>query len=286
VIATVALVRARRNTTAALLARMPAGSAVILSIDFGALRSSGVLSLLASSQMMQEPEYRVFVEQTGFDYLTDLDSALVSFHPNGTFLLLRGRFDWKNLKEYTAHQGGFCYNTLCRVAGSTPRRKISFFPLQSGTMALAVSDDDSAAARLQAAGVKRALDIPEEPVWALVPVGALRDSDAVPPGTRAFARALGTAETVVFAAGLDGRRIQLRMDAACRTPSAAAALTTQLRDTTARLRELIAREHQTPSARDLSGVLAAGAFEQSGARVLGRWPIPRELLENIAGGSL
>jgi hypothetical protein len=76
------------------------------------------------------------------------------------------------------------------------------------------------------------------------------------------------------------------MDAACRSAADARALVTELRDTTARLRDLIARENQTPNANDLSGVLAAGAFELKDAHVLGRWPIERSFLESLAGGAL
>jgi hypothetical protein len=287
VIAGVAYMRARRTSTAALLAHLPAGDATIVSIDFRALRNSGVLGILSSSRVMQEPEYRSFVDRTGFDYLKDLDSALVSFHPSGTFLLLGGRFDWKNLKDYAVHEGGSCYNTLCKMPGSTPQRQISFFPLQSGVMALAVSPDDSAAAALlrprEEAG---RLAIPTDPVWALIPVKGLQDSAAAPPGTRAFARALGSADTVLFAAAPSGNQVTLRMEATCRNPAAALALASDLRDTTARLRDFLAREHQTPNSADLSGVLAAGAFEQNGTAVTGRWPLAHEFLASLAGGSL
>ncbi len=286
VIGGVALLRSRRTNTATLLTRLPSDDAVIASIDFHALRNTGVLGLLSGSRVMQDPEYRAFVDQTGFDYLNDLDTVLISFHSTGTYLLLRGRFDWKALRDYTAKQGGHCYNTLCRMGGSTPQRRISFFPLQSGVMALAVSQDDSAALMLHTRGVQRPQTIPEDPVWALIPVATLKNSASVPAGTRTFARALGAADSVLLAAAPDGGQVALRMDASCRTAAGAHALATELRDATARLRDFIARESQTPSTRDLSGVLAAGAFEQNGAHVLGRWPVSRDLLESIAGGSL
>jgi hypothetical protein len=286
IIGGVAVLRARRVTTAALLSRLPADNALVLSVDFRALRQAGVLGIFSASRMLQEPEYRAFVDRTGFDYLNDLDAALVSFHPSGTYLLLRGRFDWRNLKDYVVQQGGTCYNTLCKVAGSTPQRNISFYPIQPGIMALAVSEDDAAAMKLQPRGPVRKLSIPDDPVWALIPVSSLKDNAAAPPGTRAFARALGAADNVLFAAAPEGRQVTLRMDATCRTPVAARALATELRETTARLRDLITREHQAPNAADLSGVLAAGAFEPSDTHVLGRWPLGRQFLENIAGGSL
>ena len=39
-------------------------------------------------------------------------------------------------------EDGHCYNSLCRLNGSTPERKISFFPVQQNLMAMAVSPDD------------------------------------------------------------------------------------------------------------------------------------------------
>jgi hypothetical protein len=286
VIGVVALVRVNRNSTASLLSRLPADGAVVVSIDFRALRKAGVLGLLSSSKVMQEPEYRAFVDQTGFDYLNDLDSALISFHSTGTYFLLRGKFDWKNLRDYTVQQGGTCYNTICKVNGSTPDRKISYFPLQTNMMALAVSRDDSAVIQLQTRRKPKAFDIPDDPVWSLIPVGVLKNSAAVPAGTRTFARALEGADAVVFSAAPEGGRIGVRMDATCRTAADARALAAQLTDATALLRNLIARENKTPNQRDLSGVLAAGAFELRELHVLGRWPVDRAFLESLSGSAL
>ncbi|MGE5647128.1 MAG: hypothetical protein ACM336_15205 [Acidobacteriota bacterium] len=286
-IAGVAVWRSNRSSAAALVSRLPSdGGAIVLSVDFAALRKAGVLGLLNSSRVRQEPEYRSFVNQTGFDYLNDLDAALVSFHSTGTYFLLRGRFDWKNLKDYTVHQGGTCYNTFCRVAGSTPERKISYFPLQPGMMALAVSRDESAAMQLQTHRAGRKFNIPDDPVWSLIPMAALKNSGQLPPGTRAFARLLADADTVVISAAVEDGRIGLRMDASCRSAAGAKTLAAQLTDATALLRNLIARENKAPNASDLSGVLAAGAFENRDTHVLGRWPLDRAFLENLAGNSL
>ena len=224
----VAAFRLRSASTASLFARLPADNAVVVYIDFHALRNAGVLQLLGASRMLQEPEYRSFVDQTGFDYLNDLDSALVSFHSSGTYLLLRGRFDWKNLAEYTVHQGGSCYNTLCKVNGSTPERKISYFPLQPGIMALAVSRDNSAVTQLQERRAQNRIAIPTAPVWSLIPAAAIRDNTAGPAGIRAFAQALEGADILLLSAAPEGQRIALRMDAVCRTSAAAAALAGQL----------------------------------------------------------
>jgi hypothetical protein len=234
VIAGVALYRMKRTSNAALFSRLPAADAVVVSIDFRALRKAGVLGVLGSSGMMQEPEYRVFVEQTHFDYLSDLDAALVSFHPRGTYLLLRGKFDWKRLKEYTVRQGGRCDNTLCRVAGSAPDRKISYFPLYPNVMAAAVSRNESAATELQAGRSGPEFAMPEDPVWSLIPIRAITNGAHVPAGTRAFARALEGADAVMLSVAPEGGEIALKMDASCRSAGDARACATSLPASTRR----------------------------------------------------
>jgi hypothetical protein len=286
VVAGIALTRMRSGSPAALLGRLPSQGAVIVSVDFRSLRRSGALAVLAGSKMTQEPEYRAFVYQTGFEYLNDLDSALIAFRPNGTYFLLGGRFQWKTLKEYTVNNGGTCHNTLCRIQGSGPDRMISYFPLRPDVMALAVSGDASAATGMQGSKPPFKFDVPREPVWVLLPVATLKSNASLPPGARPFVRVLEGADSVLLAAGPDGKRWTVRLDATCHDARSAAALVTQLRDIAAQLRGLIAREGQTPNPSDLSGVLTAGAFEQRDAHALGRWIIEPEFLESLSRGTL
>src|SRR6266700_569759 len=107
--------RSRALTPAALLRRMPVRDALVLYIDFSQLRRSGILPLLDGSKVGEEPEYKGFVRQTEFDYKQDLDAALVAFAPDGKFMLVRGRFEWKSLFAYATAQGGRCNNTFCRM---------------------------------------------------------------------------------------------------------------------------------------------------------------------------
>src|SRR3982074_3397307 len=87
-IGTVAYLRTRDlNTLESILARLPSDNATVLSIDFAALRQGGILDLLSGPVVDQEPEYKLFVEKTAFDYRRDLDHAFVSFHPSGVFFL-------------------------------------------------------------------------------------------------------------------------------------------------------------------------------------------------------
>src|SRR5438874_7891716 len=126
------------------LARLPSENAAVLSIDFAALRRGGVFDLLSGPVVAEEPEYKTFVEKTGFNYRRDLDHAFISFPSGGVYFLVSGRFDWKRLEAYAREQGGGCSSGLCRMPGSQPTRKISFFPLRSNLLAMAVSPDESA----------------------------------------------------------------------------------------------------------------------------------------------
>jgi hypothetical protein len=275
--------RSQYDSTPSLLRQLPYEDAVVLSIDFDALRRAHVLDLLAASTTPQDPEYRAFVDSTGFDYLRDLDSALVAFGNTGTYMLLRGRFDWKSLAQYVKAQGGACNNSFCRLKSSAHDRTISYFPLRPNILALADSADSYAATKLQSRRPVPALTAPSDPAWALIPASALKDTTRLPSGTRSFARLLEGAQRIVFSGGPDGPRLRVQLEVTCRTAEQAAALASQLRATTALLRQLIERERQAPNPRDLSGILTAGVFEQKGQRVIGTWAVQRSFLEALAG---
>src|SRR5579885_3235219 len=134
------------STQLDLLARLPNEPAAVLSADFSILRHAGLLS---SRSIALEPEYKAFLDGTGFDYRRDLDFVVASFSGAGEFFVARGHFDWAKLRNYAIRQGGSCYDQLCRVQGSTPERRISFLPLRDNVIALAVSTDDLAATRLR-----------------------------------------------------------------------------------------------------------------------------------------
>jgi hypothetical protein len=268
------------------LARIPPGESIILYVDWDALRRLGVLDLLALSRIGEEPEYAAFVEQTGFDARQDLREVLIAFHPEGNFFLARGRFDWPSLERFVTRQGGTCYNSFCRVEGSRPERRISYFPLRSDVMALAVSRDPSAAYRLQ----ERHSTLPPRPasvapLWALLPASKLRNAAVLPTGTRLFAKALSETEWLLFAAAPSGDHLELRLEVNCRSAEQARVLLNQLRGLTEALREMIAREKLQPNPRDLSGVLTAGVFEQRDRRVYASWPLGRPFLESLAVGA-
>ncbi|MDQ6705877.1 MAG: hypothetical protein M3Z85_07920 [Acidobacteriota bacterium] len=260
---------------AVLLSRLPTKDAVVLSVDFAALRRGGILDLLSKSKVPEEPEYQTFVRNSNFDYKRDLDSALVAFAPDGTFFLINGRFDWRKLVEYAKLQGGSCYGDLCRMTGSTATRRISFVPLRQDLMALAVSGDDLAASRLKEPGPRRAIQVPSQPVWLSIPSSALKTGSKLPAGTRLFTSAMAGAEDVTLTLGPQGQSFDARLEASCHSQADAASLAAQLEKVTAML--------QGPPG-DLRGILSSGAFRQQGQTVFGRWTVRKDFIENLAGG--
>lgn len=280
--------RMAAQSPAGMLRRLPAQNAAVLFVDFEALRRGGILKLLSQSKNGEEPDYQGFVRASGFDYRNDLDLAAVSFSNDGAFFVIKGRFDWKKLERYAESQGGSCRSHLCRMPGSTAERKISFSPLQSNLMALAVSSDSSAAVRLQEAssGAVQPLDLPSDPVWFSIPAENLKGERQLPGGAHVFATALASADKILLSLGPEGPQFEARLAVTCRNSTDAAALAVQLQRATSLLRDSITRENQKPDPKDLSGVLTAGVFQQAGRRVLGRWPLPPVFLESLAGGTL
>ena len=267
-----------------ILARLPSEDASILSIDFTSLRRSGILDLLSGPVVDEEPEYKAFVDKTAFDYRRDLDHAFVSFHPSGVYFLIQGRFDWKRLEAYAREQGGGCFNTLCRMPGSVPPRKISFFPLKSNLLAMSVSADDFAATRLnEPSKSARRLAILKEPVWLSLPSATLKKSSEFPTGTQLFAKAMQDAESATISLAPQGKAIEAQLVVVCRNAQEASVLAAQLQKVTEVLRQLIQKEKQKPGPTDLAGILTAGVFHQEDARVLGHWPIERAFLDSLAG---
>ena len=271
-------------TIKGLLARIPPEESVVLGIDVRAMRRAGILEAVAGSPVTEEPEYKDFVTETGFDYREDLDLVLVSFQKNATYLLVRGRFDWKKLTSFAISQLGVCHNSLCRMKGSTPQRNISFFPVSRGLMALAVSADSWAVTRL---AVRHRSDlafpVPDQPVWLHIPVSSLKDHSRLPSGTHKFAEAMEGARTITLSIGPREGRLEAMLDVTCRSQDDATSLVGQLEEIARLLQKMIEQANEKPNPRDLSGVLTAGTFRSAGVRVEGRWPVERAYLENLKG---
>jgi hypothetical protein len=274
----------RRMDATALVECLPRDRSTHVYIDVDALRRGGLLDLVAGSSAAEEPDYRRFVDQTGFDYRTDLDAVAAGFTGGDVYLALRGRFDWKHLAKYARDQRGKCVNVTCDMPASTPDRHISFYPLESNVLALAVTRLDRDVTMIGPSQWPHPPQLPPEPVWISAPSFAFTDVNNLPAGTHAFLSPLAQAQNIVFAIGPDGNRLQIRLDVACANPESAAALAAQLTSTTAYLKKMLERDHKTPNAGDLSGVLVAGAFQQKDQRVVGTWPVERAFVEALATG--
>jgi hypothetical protein len=262
---------------------MPTEDALLVYIDCNALREAGILQMLAGSKTGQEPDYQAFVRRTQFDYQQDLESVLLAAAPTGNYLFVRGRFDWKSLRAYAEAEDGRCNNSFCKVPGSTPERHISFFPVQSGLMAIAASTDDSAAWRLSETSKTRQ-EGPTGPVWMSIPPRILKASDSLPTGTPMFARTLEHADSVTLTFAPEGNHFAARLNVHCRNPQDAADIAAQLAKATTVLRAILASEKRLPNPADLSHPLANGVFRSEGPRVYGYWPFERVLLESLFGG--
>lgn len=277
--------RARTMSPADLMKRLPAQDALLLYIDFSALRRAGLLQLLDGSKLGQEPEYESFVRDTDFNYLQDLDSALAAFAPAGKYILAQGRFDWQALHAYAEKQHGGCYNTLCKMDGSAPDRNISFLPLQSGLMALAVSTDAAAALRLETAEAGPPLPAPDAPIWMFLPRAFLKSQDSLPAGTLQFAKSVEDARSVTLGFSPEGNRLAARLNVLCHSDQEAALAAAGMTELTGVLRKIVAQSGHKPSLSDPGGpmtlVLASGSFTSKGSLVFGYWPIERAEVEQL-----
>jgi len=261
-----------------LLSRFPVEEAAVFQADVAKLRRAG---LLAASTQPLEPEYKQFVDDSGFDYRRDLDLAAASFSASGTYIIARGRFDWKKLEAYAKKQGGNCYQRLCRMPGSRPERRISFLPLRDDTLALAVSTDDLAASKLENTGPRVTASLPVEPVWLSVPGTFLRKREVLPMSLRVTLSGIITADRVVFTGNQAGQGIELRMSATCRTVDEARTLASQLSSSTSQIREAIAKG---AASEELVRVLASGRFDQQNKTVSGTWPLSHTILQTLGAG--
>ena len=278
--------RSRPIPTARLLKRLPGGNALVVYVDFAELRRGGILQPLDNAKIEEDPDYQAFARKIDFDWKQDLDSLLIASAPNGNFMFARGHFDWKSLRSYAVSVGGDCYNSLCRTVGSAPERRISFFPVQSGLMALAVSPDQSAALELQTTKPGPDPEVPHAPLWVSAPASFLQSAANLPAGTRMFARSVENAENVLLTFGPDSGRIAARLDVLCRNERDAAEIAGQLASATLTLKRMLENEHQKPGPADLAGILASGNFRSEGRRVLGSWTIERAFVESILSGGV
>ena len=277
-----------------LLAPLPRDRATIVYIDAARLRRTGILDLIAGSKAAEEADYRTFVEQTGFDYRTDLDAVGASFNPSGSYFVLLGRFQWPRLNAYANAQGGECRNGVCNVRDGASGRNISFYPLSSGVLALAVNPGPWGVMSIAAGRARISATLPPEPVWISAPAAVTAQMDQLPLAAGLLLAPLARAETVTLALGARGADFQMRLEAQCSSPEIAATVTRQLAGALAALRQAVsgndlgkqAGKNPAGERAGLSAVLAKGAWEQREARVIGTWLLQRSFVVEFAGGQI
>jgi hypothetical protein len=277
----------RAYDAAGLVETLPRNGSAIVYLDFAALRAAGLLDALTGSKSKEESDYRRFVEDSGFDYRSDLEAVAVAFVDGNTYATARGRFQWKRLADYARASGGSCANDICQMPASQPGRFISFYLLRSNVMALAVSPDRHGVDVIsppQGDPVFRSSD----PVVISAPGSAFEKTGVLPAGAQAFLSPLSKARRVNFYAGSaagDKTKLALRLDAECASAEAAQELARQLQSTTQLLKNMLAREKMKPSPEDLSGLLVSGAFVATDVHVAGSWPLERKFVDGLLSGA-
>jgi hypothetical protein len=251
------------------LAHLPSADATLASIDVDVIRQAGLLKLLAGKPEAEEPEYLSFIRSTGFDYQKDLESVTAAFTADGTYFIVRGHFDWPKLESFAKSSGGACYERLCHLPGSVPERRISFLPLRPNIMALAVSSDDLAAARLRderPAPAPNTTAAMKDPVWISIPAAALSRSAAMAPALQLFAATVAGADRVTLTLGpKPGGDFAAKLEAICNNAKTAQTILSQLTQVTKALK-------------------SSATFQQSNQKVFGYLPIRKQDFENLAGG--
>lgn len=271
-------------TPANFVTYFPGREAMVLYLDVNAMRASGLLEKLVGSTVGEDPEYKNFIQQSGFDYKRDLNHVMLNSAGGVHYFVLQGHFDWGKLRSYASSQGGTCKDDYCYMKGSTPDRVISWRKLRRDMMALASARDEAGARAVDRRSPEAArFDVPSAPLWIHLPAQVLRSASQLPPGTRMFAKALEPAERAVFALGPAEKDFQLAVDVVCSNQEDAATLKAQFESITKLLVSLIAREKKTPNPDDLSGILASGNFDRVDKHVRGRWAIRRKYLDSLGG---
>jgi hypothetical protein len=263
---------------------LPAGDATLCFVDVDKIRRAGMLNLFSGPQPELEGEYKIFIQQTGFNYARDIDAVVGWSDGEQILLVLRGRFDWTRLNQYASGHGGTCSGDLCRVPSGRPGKVLSFTSIQPDVLGLALSSDSSAAKILAPHGDRPPLAQRPDPAWMKLSRALLRDPTLLPLPLRIFAIAVQSADSVVLSLGPSAQgqdSLALRLEAGCPNVATAETIRNQLELQTRMLTLELTRERKEADRADLTGLLTAGAFQVVDRRVLGSWPLHEELLKSL-----
>lgn len=271
---------------------LPQDRSLHVYLNVGLLRSSGILDLLAGSQGAEEPDYKKFVEQTGFNYRTDLDAVAAGFRDGDEYFAVQGRFKWNQLADYAQSHQGKCdvgdNGRMCNMPASQPGKTISFALLRRDVLALAVARDPQGFRLIFPGFWKDPPKIPTAAIWVSAPPYIFADAKSLPAGLGPFRTQLAQARNTVFTLGpsQDQKAFELRMTVDCTAPDDASKMAAQFSSVTDLLKKMLDRDKLKPAAGDLSGVLVAGRFEAQKDQVTGTWPIERKFIESLVSGKV
>jgi hypothetical protein len=278
-----------RYDAASMIQTLPEDRSVHLYVDLGMLRDAGLLDFLTSAKTPEEPDYRRFVDETGFDYRVDLDAVAAAFTGGNLYITARGQFEWAQLTAYAQAQGGLCANATCQMPASRPDRNISFYPLRRNVIALAVSTEPRGVNMISPSNWRVRPVIPPVPIWISAAPSKFADVSALPTGTHIFLSPLSQTKRAVFTLRpvLDSSSgLELKLEASSETPAIASDVARQMTTATDLLRRMLARDDLKASAADLSGVLTSGHFESKGSEITGAWAIDRRFIDNLLAGQV
>jgi hypothetical protein len=241
--------------------------------------------LLAGIKPADEKQYEEFVGQTHLHYLTDIDALAGASDGDQLFFTIRGRFDWNRLQQYALAHGGVCQRDYCTAPTSRPGRWANFLPIQSDVIGLAVSPNGTAADMLRPPGrrLQEQPDdaLPKQPVWVKPSQKLMKTPADVPLAVRIFAISLQAAESVTLSLGSANTGIAVELNARFPNEPAAEAARNQMEIQTKLLKLQLARERQPGSPADVTGLLTSGTFQVIHRRVIGAWPVQKELLRAL-----
>ena len=271
---------------------LPQDRSLHVYLNVGLLRSSGILELLAGSQTAEEAEYKKFVEQSGFDYRTDLDAVAAGFRDGDEYFAVQGRFKWNQLAEYAQSHQGKCEvgdsGRMCSMPATQAGKTISFALLRRDVLALAVARDPLGSRLIFPGFWKDPPTIPAAAIWVSAPPYVFADAKSLPAGLSPFRTQLEKARGTVFTLGpsQDQKAFEVRMTVDCTAPDDATQMAAQFVSVTDLLKKMLDRDKLKPTSADLSGVLIAGHFEAQKDQVTGTWPIERKFIESLVSGKV
>ena len=285
-----------------LFRRLPGENSLLLYLDMNKLRRSEALLPLVRSQVDPDPDYAAFVRQTGFDYQRDLDEAAVCYLADRVYVLARGRFDEPRLSEYAAAQGGSCAGggvsgktRVCWMPASRPDRKISFFILSPGVLALATAPEPDAVLQLEVLPVPSAEPLAQAAaarskgmalLWATAAPPALdrllsETGGGVSPNLLLLSRALAAAQRAYLLLMDRSPNLELSLQAVCASEAQAGELRRLLQG----LNDLIGGLLRGPASKgppsDWGRLLASAVIAQNQNTVTATWTLDQSILRNF-----